>query len=381
MNDRQYWLSVLERLSLPILQAFADRRFKATFPVETLPGHAEHRGQVTHLEALARLLTGIAPWLESTPTDAAEAALHSKLRKLAHAALESGTDPQSPDRLNFTVDSQPLVDAAFLAHAIVRAPQALYASLPSEVRKRLIADLLITRKIKPFFNNWLLFSAMVEACLATVDEPWDAMRVDFAIRQHEQWYKGDGAYGDGPLFHWDYYNSFVIQPMLTDVLDCASARNDSWKELLQRMHHRSARYALVLERMVAPDGSFPAIGRSICYRGGAFHHLAHVALAKRLPERLAPAQARCALTAVIKRTMEAPGTFDDAGFLRLGLAGHQVDLAEAYISTGSLYLCSTALLPLGLPATDPFWSAPAMPFTAQRVWAGQHALRDGAIGD
>ena len=381
MNDRQYWLSVLERLSLPVLQAFADRRFKATFPVETLPGHTEQRRAVTHLEALGRLLTGIAPWLELTPTDAAEAALHSKLRKLAHAALDSATDPQSPDRLNFTVGVQPLVDAAFLAHAIVRAPRALFADLPETVRLRVLADLSSTRTIQPGFNNWLLFSAMIEACLAKLDQPWDAMRVDYAIRQHDQWYKGDGAYGDGPRFHWDFYNSFVIQPMLTDVLACVSPRNSSWNAMMESVHKRSTRYAEVLERTIAPDGSFPAIGRSLCYRCGAFHHLAHVALAKRLPEKLAPAQARCALTAVINRTMEAPGTFDDAGFLTLGLAGHQIDLAEAYISTGSLYLCSTALLPLGLPATDPFWSAPATPFTAQRVWAGQHTLRDSAIGD
>lgn len=33
-------------------------------------------------------------------------------------------------------------------------------------------------------------------------------------------------------------------------------------------------------------------------------------------------------------------------------------LGESYISTGSLYLASTVLLPLGLPPADPFWSAP-----------------------
>ena len=73
--------------------------------------------------------------------------------------------------------------------------------------------------IVPGFNNWLLFSATVEAGLHALGAHWDRMRVDYALRQHEQWYKGDGAYGDGPDFHWDYYNSFVIQPMLLDVLD------------------------------------------------------------------------------------------------------------------------------------------------------------------
>ena len=49
-------------------------------------------------------------------------------------------------------------------------------------------------------------------------ERFDAMRIDYAVREHQEWYVGDGLYGDGPQFHWDYYNSFVIQPMLLDVL-------------------------------------------------------------------------------------------------------------------------------------------------------------------
>ncbi len=39
-------------------------------------------------------------------------------------------------------------------------------------------------------------------------------KIDFAVDKHKEWYKGDGWYGDGPDFHLDYYNSFVIQPMM-----------------------------------------------------------------------------------------------------------------------------------------------------------------------
>ena len=54
-------------------------------------------------------------------------------------------------------------------------------------------------------------------------------------------------------------------------------------------------------------------------------------------------------------------------------------IVETYISTGSLYLCSVALLPLGLPASDPFWSAPDAPFTQQRAWSGQAFPIDHAL--
>jgi hypothetical protein len=54
-------------------------------------------------------------------------------------------------------------------------------------------------------------------------------------------------------------------------------------------------------------------------------------------------------------------------------------MSEDYINTGSLYLCTAAFLPLGLPATDPFWSAPYRDWTAKKAWAGQDVGADHAI--
>jgi hypothetical protein len=79
--------------------------------------------------------------------------------------------------------------------------------------------------------------------------------------------------------------------------------------------------------------------------------------------------------------MEAPGTFDENGWLRLGLCGQQPSLAETYISTSSFYLCSFGLFPLGLPLADVFWSHPPARWRSQRICSGEplptdHALRD-----
>jgi hypothetical protein len=238
--------------------------------------------------------------------------------------------------------------------------------------------LVSSRTITPGFNNWLLFSATVEAALFKMGEPWDAMRVDYAFREHQQWYVGDGMYGDGPQFHWDYYNSFVIQPMLLDVLRAAGSHNRAWQAALPEITARARRYAAIQERLISPEGTYPAIGRSITYRCGAFHHLANMALIGELPPPLTGPRVRAALTAVIRRTVEAPGTFDDKGWLRIGLGGSQVHLGEGYISTGSLYLCSTALLPLGLPPSNAFWSGPAEDWTQRRLWRGEDAAADHA---
>jgi hypothetical protein len=142
---------------------------------------------------------------------------------------------------------------------------------------------------------------------------------------------------------------------------------------------RARRYAIIQERMISPEGTYPTIGRSIAYRFGAFHLLGQMALIRQLPPELTPAQVRSAMSAVIRRMIEAPGTFDGAGWLTIGFCGHQPNLGERYISTGSLYLCAVGLLPLGLPPDDNFWSSPPADWTAKKMWSGQNLNADHAI--
>jgi hypothetical protein len=365
MTDRAYWIATLTRIAQPVLAAAAAGKLTERMPCETRPDHPspEDRRRFFALEAVGRTLAGLAPWLETGEAPA--------LTALARQSLAA-----APATLNFTSGRQPLVDAAFLAHALLRAPRHLWAALDPGTQTRLIEAFQATRRIQPAENNWLLFSAMIEALLYRATGACDEMRIEYAVRQHEQWYKGDGAYGDGAEFHWDYYNSFVIQPMLLDVLDTVPLFDATWKE---RVLRRAQRYALVLERLISPTGTFPPLGRSLTYRTGAFQLLAQLALQNRLPAELPAGQARAALTAVIRACFSPAETFDREGWLRIGLAGHQPHLAEVYISTGSLYLCTTGFLPLGLPATHEFWTAPRTPWTAQRIWGGTDAPADQAL--
>ncbi len=90
---------------------------------------------------------------------------------------------------------------------------------------------------------------------------------------------------------------------------------------------------------------------------------------------------RGALTAVIRRMIEAPETFDAQGWLQVGAVGHQPSIRESYISTGSLYLCLCGIVQLGLPADDPFWTAPAEPWTQKKIWSGADVPADHAYSD
>ena len=380
-DDREYWVGVLRRVADPVLSALSKRKLKETMPVEAPRGNAEERRQFSHLEAMGRLLTGIAPWLESGSSIGKEGTLRARYADLARTAIDAATDSSSPDFMNFCKGQQPVVDTAFLALAILRAPTELWAKLDARVRQNTIAALESSRKILPQYSNWLLFSAMVEAALSFMGAWWDPVRIDYAVRTMNTWYKGDGVYGDGPEFHFDYYNSFVIQPMLLRILDVIPETSPAWRSLRREVMRRARRYAAIQERLIGPDGSFPPVGRSLCYRFGAFHLLAEIALQRQLPDGVSPGQVRAALTAVMRRMIEAPGTFDENGWLRVGFCGYQPELAEPYISTGSCYLCSAAWLPLGLPPNDPFWSEQAKPWTSKRAWGGESIAADRAISD
>ena len=141
---------------------------------------------------------------------------------------------------------------------------------------------------------------------------------------------------------------------------------------------RAARYASVLERMIGPEGYYPVVGRSICYRFGAFQMLSQAALQHELEEGVSPASVRCGLTAVIRRVMSAPDMFDEKGWLLPGVYGYQPELAEGYINIGSLYLCSAVFLPLGLSGKDEFWSGAEEEWSGKKVWSGGHISIDHA---
>jgi len=375
---RQSWVNHLIRVVKKPLEAQANGKLRLTMPIESKSSR-ENRAQVTHLEAVGRALSGLAPWLELKHVPESEKQLQTEMREIARAALKNAVDPISADYLNFSHGQQPVVDAAFLCQALIRAPKALWFSLDKLTQERLIKELQSSRTITPGYNNWLLFSATVEIALLKFTGSADMERIDYAVRSHESWYKGDSIYGDGPDFHWDYYNSYVIQPMLLDVLEASASHNKAWTALLPNVRTRAIRYAAILEKLVAPDGSFPAVGRSLAYRCGAMHHLANMALRHELPGSVTPAQVRSALTKVIERTLSAQGTYDQEGWLQVGLCGHQPSIGEEYISTGSLYLCSTAFLPLGLPSDDSFWADDSVLTTSERVWSGLNIANDHAL--
>ena len=380
-KDRDYWVKTMVKIVEPVFENLSQNKLRANMPVETNDGlNTGRRKEVTHLEALGRSFSGISPWLNLGIDDTSEGKLRGKFIDLCVKSITNAVNPDSPDYMRFDgPGGQPLVDAAFFAQGLLRSKDQIWPKLDKVTQERIIKELKASRRIKASESNWLMFSATIEAALLEFTGECDLKPIHYALKRHKEWYKGDGWYGDGRNFHLDYYNSYVIQPMLIDVLAVMKEHKVEGADFYDVQLQRLIRYADQQEKMISPEGTYPVLGRSMGYRFGAFQVLAQVSWMKLLPEHIKPAQVRCALTKVMKRQL-AKGTFDKDGWLNLGFCGHQPEIADRYVSTGSNYLCTFIFLPLGLATDDEFRPAKPEKWSSVKIWSGSRDIKkDGSI--
>jgi hypothetical protein len=379
-DDRAYWCSLAYKIAAPVLENMSKGELSKNMALELSPTWDGRDKRVAYMETFGRLMAGIAPWLNLPDDDTPEGKQRKQLREWALLSYKQAVDSSSNDYLLWEKEGQTLVDAAFLANSFLRAPKQLWDPLDEATKKLYIRKFQALRRIDPPYTNWLLFSAMVETFLLSVDAQYDAYRIHSALRKIEEWYVGDGWYSDGQHFAFDYYNSYVIQPMYVEILETLVAKNKIVKpEALETASKRMQRYGIILERLISPEATFPVFGRSMTYRMASFQPLALLSLKNNLPAELTEGQVRNALTQVMKRMFSNKDNFNEKGFLQLGFAGHQPGLADWYTNNGSLYLTSVTLLPLGLPANHSFWTSKPEDWTAKKAWSGQPFPKDHAV--
>ena len=225
INERQLWLSYMDKVARPVIQNIAEDKLKATMPIVLSPkiDNPENRSRVAYLEAFARTLCGISPWLNLEGGSPEEVALRNQYRAWALKGITNAVNPEAKDYLQWK-GGQPLVDASFFALALIRSPW-LWEHLSDTTRQQVVTALKSTRATIPVYTNWILFTGMIEAFFCKYDQEYDAVRLEYGIREFSQhWYTGDGMFSDGMNFNLDYYNSYVIHPMLLDVLREEDAR-------------------------------------------------------------------------------------------------------------------------------------------------------------
>src|SRR5690349_3833101 len=79
--ERAAWVTRATRIADPVLTHLAAGTLKQSMPVEQAEG--ANRAAVTHLEALGRLLAGLAPWLALPAEDTPEGRTRTRLLDLA----------------------------------------------------------------------------------------------------------------------------------------------------------------------------------------------------------------------------------------------------------------------------------------------------------
>jgi len=382
MGDREYWVSLLDKIASPILSNMSVGLLKQKMNVVYSPTWEVGRNkQIAYMEAFARLIAGLAPFLSlknENIINSFEKETQSRLYQQTIASLNNCVDKNNPDYF-YWQSKQSLVESAYMAQAFLSAPEVLWEPLNENTKKIFIEKFIRTRNIVPPNNNWILFSAMVECFLLFINKPFKAKLINKTINKIKSWYVGDGWYSDGEKFHFDHYNGYVIHPMFVEILRISLLKNLANEEEYNLAYKRMQRYASFQERYISPEGTFLIIGRSSTYRAGVFQPLAKLALDKRLPEEIKPSQVRCALTSVLKNIF-IEETFTKDGFLTLGFIGKdQTNIADYYSNTGSMYITSLVFLPLGLKDTDPFWSDPFCEWTQLKAWKGKPFVKDYAV--
>ena len=386
-TDREYWCEQAWKMAQPVLENMAKGELQKNMKTEFSPSFDNRNRKVVYMETFGRLMAGIAPWLALPDDDTPEGQQRKQLREWALAAYKNSVDPQSPDYLVWGAAGQNLVDAAYIAESFIRAYDALWVPLDQTTKDRYIKEFKKLRSIEPPYTNWFLFSSTIESFIAKAVglREYDDFRVMMTIRKVEEWYVGDGWYAEGPVFAFDYYSSYVFHAMyletLQNMIDARANTRLEYRKYYDRALKRAQKFAIILERFISPEGTFPVIGRSTPYRLAAMQPLALMAWYEKLPQDLTNGQVRAALTQVMHRMFDQQQNYNDGGYLTIGFCGHQPETADWYTNNGSLYMTSLAFMPLGLPATHPFWTDAAEPWTQVKAWGGQPFPKDHRWAD
>jgi len=320
---------------------------------------------VDAVESFARIASAWGAWLRN-PANPATLTFESHemdLEALLHAALLDGTNPSNPHTYwgDITHLDQRIVESADIAVTIWLSRERVFNIMTVAEQEQIITWLAQVDGKGTYTDNWILFTAMVQAVRHHLGFPSPQDDLDNRLMQIGEFYRGDGWYVDGPTDEFELYNAWIF----------------SWHYLLwtwidgdRRPDHRR----LVLERgrsfidgflhFFGANGSYPAWGRSVVYRFAALAPLAVGHFLKIAPPD--PGLLRRVSSGCIRYFYDR-GLFDpDHHFLRQGYHGDFPPAGEAYISPGSPYWCCHGLFALTFDRDDPFWTTTESPLPVEQ---------------
>ena len=303
---RATWVVMAQRLAAPVLDNLAAGTLRARMPVEERPGG--ERTRFSHLEAVGRLLAGIAPWLELGPEDTEEGRVRAGLRDQVPGRPRPRSRPRVTrcprlhprrpaargrrlSRPRGAARTAPVRDAGW-RHP--RPPDRPPWPRPATSRPTTATGCCSRRPSRPRWPTWA--PGGIDARRPRGPHARRVVRGRRHLRRRSRVQVGLLR----QLRHPPHAHG--------EILDVVGDETDRWRELRDDEQRRARRVTRRSWNASSdPTARYPPIGRSLAYR---VRRLPCPGPCRRsvddLPESVAPAQVRGALTAVIAADPRAP---------------------------------------------------------------------------
>ena len=313
------------------------------------------------MEGFARSFFLAAPYLLHNPGGVFTFESDSfDLGEFYRRGIVSGTDRSSDEYWGGIKSfSQTIVEAASLALNLYLARTSVWDAFSPDEQRQVASYLLAVGRCKTYRNNWMLFRAIIHAVLKRFEMPYDESAMRRLIKRSAALYVGDGWYSDGRERCFDYYNAWVMHPYLLFWCDI---NPDTEPGFFGLCRERTRIFTDHYRHFFAPDGSFPAYGRSLIYRSAV---VSVFPVAEYYScSALQPGEARRICSGNVKYFWDK-GAVDKQGFLTLGFHRPLPELSEYYSGTQSPLWANKAWWTFLLPPSHRFWTDQEVPLPVE----------------
>lgn len=358
--SRDHWLEITEQLIAGVLPCFNTPNGMPVFKgVAGETGHFSLCTPTSPIDPLERIMMLSIFYTAATGRDAVPGYSGSITAPFLKA-ITQGTNPQNPAYWG-RVDKTVTGEGSVIAMAILLSPRYFWDPLTSQQKKNVLAFLQDVNNAHGYDNNHHYFHMMPAPALESNGVPSNREYLTQLFERTLYMYRGDGWFIDGSNGGFDYYNLWGFQ-----LFANALCRLDPvWRrEFGERVNHISAQFQKSLPYLYGRDGGPVPFGRSLAYRFASNAAIGWAVLNR--SNTLPPGQARRIASGCLKFFWEH-GCLSENGLLEVGYLGPNSVVAEPYIDHGVPYWAAQGLVPLLIPATDPYWTEMEKPMPADGV--------------
>ncbi|MFD1910923.1 DUF2264 domain-containing protein [Halodurantibacterium flavum] len=282
---------------------------------------------------------------------------------LLRRVIAEGVDPAHQNYWGPVHDhSQRAVEMAAIGMMLMLLPEEGWYPFEECERDNLVAWIDAIQRVELVDNNWLFFAILVQAGLRRIGR---ADLVDEALHERyltriEEWYLGDGWYGDGPELPIDHYNGFamhfyaLLYAQYAEAADAARCR---------RFRQRAGLFAVQFAQWFAESGETVMVGRSLIYRFATAAFWGIAATAEQ--DELSIGAIKGIWARQIRSWRNLP-IFTSDGLLTRGYGYPNLIMSEEYNSPTSPYWAMKAFFPLAWGEDSDFWRAEEEPLPVPR---------------